>query len=93
MTIEGHAEFEPAESRIVTYPGDRRHMMTDEPKQLLGPDRRQIFWKPTHVEYDEDANTSRVVMRPVSMYELAQMPGVLEQASRFMDYLAEKGQL
>lgn len=86
-----HAEREPAPSQIVTYPGDKRHLMTDEPRQMMGPDRRGFMWRPTHVEYDAGTDQSKVVMRPIPMHALAQMPEVVAQLERMQAHLAEGG--
>lgn len=89
--IPEHAEREPAPSRIITYPGDRRSLMTDEPRQMMGPDRRGFMWRPTHVDYDQESDTSKVVMRPIPMHALAQMPEVMAQLERMQAHLSESG--
>jgi hypothetical protein len=56
--------------------------MTDDKKELVGPDTRGNLWTACHVDYDEATNTSVVLRRPVSEHELANHPQVLEQLSR-----------
>lgn len=91
LTTEPHAEREPALSRIVAYPGDKRHLMTDEPRQMFGPDRLGRMWRVTHVDYDAGTDKSRAVMRPIPMHVLAQMPEIQAQIARMQAHMETGG--
>jgi hypothetical protein len=70
-------EREPARRRRATYPGDKRHLMIE--LQWLGPDRRGIMWRPTHVNYDTETDRSEVIFAPVAPHEVDRVPGLRQK--------------
>lgn len=59
--------------RTATYRGDQTGIVED--RKIVGPDRRGIFWHPTHAEYNTETDTTRVVFRPVPKDVIERMLG------------------
>ena len=69
---------ETASTRLVAYAlaGNHAGIHTElAALNIAGPDRRGIYWHPTHCEYHPDVDKTRVVYRPVPASDMEEMLG------------------
>ena len=75
--------------RRARYTGDR----SDTVGQVVGPDRRGIYWRGTHAEYDADSDTTEVVFRPMPAADMERIFAPLGGADAVRERLAAEGKL
>ncbi|WP_301119883.1 hypothetical protein [Mycolicibacterium fortuitum] len=75
--------------REATYKGDRTAMFG----QIVGPDRRGIFWRATDAVHNAETDRTRVVFRPVPKADIERAFAPLGGPEAVRQRLAAAGKL